>query len=64
MRSSLLTFALQVAPAIRKTEQTALDKHHEAKRVKQELLRKNKMLAMQKEYANAKCIDVHRYVQL
>ena len=26
MRSSLLTFALQVAPAIRKTEQTALDK--------------------------------------
>jgi hypothetical protein len=53
MRSSLLTFALQVAPAIRKTEQTALDKQREAKRVKQEMLRKNKMLAMQKEYANA-----------
>jgi hypothetical protein len=54
MRSSLLTFAFQVAPAIHKTEQTALDKQREAKRVKhQELLRKNKMLAMQKEYANA-----------
>ena len=53
MRSSLLTFALQLAPVIRKSEKTALDKQREAKRVKQEQLRKKKMLAMQTEYAHA-----------
>ena len=53
MHSSLLAFALQVAPAIRKSEKAALDKQRKAKRVKQELLRKKKMLAMKTEYANA-----------
>ncbi len=38
MRSSLLTFALQLAPVICKSEKKGLDTQHEAKQVKQEQL--------------------------
>ena len=36
-----------------RSEKTALDKQREAKQKRQDLLRNKKMLAVQKEYANA-----------
>ena len=53
MRQSLLRFALSIAPRVRKSEKTALDKQHEAKKKRQNLLRQRKMLAAQEDYANA-----------
>ena len=53
MCQSLLQFALNVAPIVRKSEKVALDKQRESKRKRQEELRKKKMLAVQLEYANA-----------
>ena len=53
MRQSLMKFALKIAPAVRRSEKTALDKQRESKQKKQDLLRNKKMLAVQKEYANA-----------
>ena len=53
MHQSLLQFALNVAPIVRKSEKVALDKQRESKRKHQEELRKKKMLAVQLEYANA-----------
>ena len=53
MRQSLLQFALNVAPIVRKSEKVALDKQRESKRKRQEELWKKKMLTVQLEYANA-----------
>ena len=53
MCQSLLQFALNVAPTVRKSEKVALDKQRESKRKHREELQKKKMLAVQLEYANA-----------
>ena len=53
MRQSLLQFALNIAPAVRKTEKISLDKQRDSKRTRQDEVRKKKMLAVQLEYANA-----------
>ena len=53
MRQSSMKFALKIAPAVRRSEKTALDKQRESKQKKQDLLRNKKILAVQKEYANA-----------
>jgi hypothetical protein len=53
MRQSLLQFALNVAPTVRKSERISLDKQRDSKRTRQEELRKKKMIAVQLEYANA-----------
>ena len=53
MRQSLLQFALNVAPAVRKSEKISLDKQRDSKRTRQDKLRRKKMLAVQLEYANA-----------
>ena len=52
MWQSLLRVALNVAPAVRKAEKTALDKQCRQKN-KQDILRNKKMIAVQTEYANA-----------
>ncbi len=44
---------MAVALAVCKSEQTALDKQRAAKKLKQGLLCQKKMVAVQKEYANA-----------
>jgi hypothetical protein len=53
MKQSLLQFALNVAPSVRKSEKLSLDKQQDSKRKRQDELRKKKMLAVQLEYANA-----------
>lgn len=53
MRTSLLTYPLNISPDVRKSERTALEKQRKAKRRKQEALREKKLLAAQQEYANA-----------
>ncbi len=53
MCQSLMKFALKIAPAVRRSEKTALDKQRESKQKKQDLLRNKKILAVQKEYSNA-----------
>jgi hypothetical protein len=53
MQQSLLQFALNVAPSVRKSEKLSLDKQQDSKRKRQDELRKKKMLAVQLEYANA-----------
>ena len=53
MHNSLLKFALNIAPEVRKAEGVALDRQRAAKRKKQDLLNKKKLVACQQEYANA-----------
>ena len=53
MHDSLLEFALSIAPEIRKAEKVALDRQREAKHRRIKLLREKKIIAAQKEYANA-----------
>ena len=53
IRVSLLNFALSLAPEVRMDEAAALDEQRESKRLKQEALKQNKLLAAQREYANA-----------
>jgi len=50
---SLLRFALSIAPEVRKSESAALDRQRKAKKRKQELLHRKRLVASQKEYANA-----------
>ena len=47
MHHSLLHYALAVAPAVHKSEQTAIDKQHATKKLKQDLLCQNKMVLVQ-----------------
>ena len=53
IRQSLMKFALKIAPNVRRSEKRALDKQQDPKQKKQDLLQNKKMLAVQKEYANA-----------
>ena len=53
MRDSLLTFALGMAPEVRKRETAAVKRQREAKLRKRKLLREQKLIAAQIEYANA-----------
>lgn len=53
MRESLMQLALKIAPAVRKSEKTSLNIQREAKRHKQDQLRKKKIVAAQLEYAKA-----------
>ena len=53
MRESLLTYALSIAPTVRKEEKEALELQCEAKKEKQKVLLEKQMLACKKEYANA-----------
>lgn len=53
MHASLLKFALKIAPEVRKAESAALDRQRAAKAKRQALLRKKKLEACQREYANA-----------
>ena len=52
-RESLLRYALSTSPHLRKSEKTALDKQRAAKKAKNDLLIKTKMLAAQQEYVAA-----------
>ena len=53
MKQSLLTYALSVAPTVRKEEKEALENQHEAKKQKQKILLEKQMLACKQEYADA-----------
>lgn len=53
MRESLLTYALSIAPTVRKEEKEALELQREAKKQKQKVLLEKQMLACKKEYADA-----------
>jgi hypothetical protein len=53
MRESLLTYALSIAPTVRKEEKEALEFQREAKKQKQKVLLEKQMLACKKEYADA-----------
>ena len=46
-----MRFALDVAPAVRKAEKTALDKQQDAKKKKQDFFHQKKLIAIQNEYA-------------
>ena len=53
MRKSLMIFALSISPSIRQSEMIALNRQRRAKMKKQKMLREKKIVAAQREYANA-----------
>jgi len=53
MHDSLLRFAIGAAPQVRKAEKVALDKQRARKDRRKEILREKKLMAAQREYANA-----------
>ena len=53
MRESLIRFSISLVTTVKQGEIYAIKRQRDAKWMKKEVLRKNKLLAEQKEYASA-----------
>ena len=53
IRESLLRFSISLVTTVKQGEIYAIERQRDARRMKKEVLRKNKLLAEQKEYASA-----------